>query len=224
MAVKSKLRISKSKRRIFVVSEHLAFSKGLVRWINAENDLMVFGKAGAGKKACRDIRRLKPDLVVIDLGLSEKSGLDLIKQVRSLKFPVKLLGVSLHDEAIHAQRVLRAGGDGYIMKQEDPPEIINAIRDVLNGRLYLSEEVLASGRPAPPSAKKARSLDKLTDFDLEILESLGEGNSNEEMARQFRITASEVNARCIQIQRTLKLRSINALIRYAVCRVEKITT
>ena len=223
MAVKPRPRIAKSKRRIFVVEDHPAFCEGLVRWINAENDLMVCGKAGDGKKACKDIRRLRPDLAVIDLGLPKKSGLDLIKNVRSLKLPVKLLVVSMHDEAIHAQRVLRAGGDGYIMKQEDPPEIINAIRDVLNGRLYVSEEVLASGRSAPPSASKATLLDKLTDSELAILVSLGEGKSNEEMAQQFLMTAGEVNAQCIQIQHKLELRSMNALIRYAVCWVEGIT-
>ena len=222
MAVKPAPRIAKSKRRIFVVEDHPAVFEGLGRLINAQRDLMVCGKADGGAKACKDIRRLRPDLAVIDLGLSEKSGPNLIKQVRSLKIPVKLLVVSRHVQAIHAQRALRAGGDGYILKQEDPAEIINAMRDVLNGRLYVSEAVLASGRSPSLSAGKDRSLKHLTDFELEILESLGEGKSNEEMARQFRMTAGEVNDRCLQIQHTLKLKSINALIRYAVCRLEKI--
>ncbi len=146
MAVKPTPHIARSKRRIFVVAGHPAFCKGLDRCINAERDFKVCGKAGPSKKAGQDIRRLKPDLAVIVLGLSEKRGLDLVRQVRSLKLPVKLLVVSPQAEAIHAQRALRAGGDGYILKQEDPLEIINAMRDVLNGRLYVSEEVLASGR------------------------------------------------------------------------------
>jgi DNA-binding NarL/FixJ family response regulator len=119
--------------------------------------------------------------------------------------------------------VLRAGGDGYILKQEDPLEIINAMRDVLNVYIYVSEVVLTGGRSKSPSARKTRSLDQLTDFELEILKLLGEGRSDEEMARQFRMTVGEINARCLQIQHTLGLKSINALIRYAVCRLEKIT-
>lgn len=223
MAVKPTPSFAKSKRRIFVVEDHPVFCEGLVRLINAENDLMVCGEAGDGKKAVKDISQLRPDLAVIDLGLPKKSGLDLIKHVRSLKLPVKLLIVSMHDKAIYAQRVLRAGGDGYIMKQEDPPEIINAIRDVLNGRIYVSEEVYASGRSTPPSASKASSLDKLTDSEFEILESLGEGKSNMEMAQHFQLSIREVNAQCLQIQHKLKLRSMNALVRYAVCWVEGIT-
>ena len=223
MAVKPKSRVVKSKRRIFVVGDQPVFCACLARWINAEKDWSVCGRAGIGKKALKDIRRLNPDLAAMDLGSSEKSGLDLIRQVRSHKLPVKLLVVSQHDGAIHAQRALRAGGDGYILKQEDPLEIIHAMRDVLNGRLYVSEAVLSSGPSKSRSAKKAGSLDQLTDSELEILESLGEGKSNEEMARRFRMTASEVNAQCIQIQHKLELKSMNALVRYAVCWVEKIT-
>jgi len=223
VAAKPASSLDKLKRRIFVAGNHPAFCESLVPLINGENDLTVCGKAGCDKNAFRDIRRLRPDLAVIDLELSEKIGVDLIKQVRSLKLPVKLLVLSLHDKALLAQRVLRAGGDGYILKQEDPPEIINAIRDVLNGRIYVSEEVLASRSSKAPSVSKTSSLDKLKDSELAILKSLGEGNSNEEIGQQFLMTASEVNAQCIQIQHKLELRSINALIRYAVCWVEGIT-
>jgi len=216
-------RIARSKRRIFVVEDHPAFCAGLIQRINAQRDFVVCGKAGGSRKAYQDIRRLKPHLAVIDLGSSEKSGLDLVKRVRSLKLPVKLLVASWHDRAIHAQQALRAGGDGYVLKQEDPLEIINAMRDVLNGYIHVSEAVLAGDRSKLPSARKTGSLGQLTDFELEILELLGEGRSDEEVARQFRMTVGEVKARCLQIQHTLKLGSINALIRYAVCRLEKIT-
>ena len=128
----------------------------------------------AGEPA-RTIRRLKPDLAVIDLASSKKSALDLITRVRSLTPPVKLLVVSTQDRAIHAQRVLRAGGDGYILKQEDPLEIINAVRDVLNGRLYVSEAVLAGGRSVSSSASKASSFKPLTNFELDILRIAGRG-------------------------------------------------
>lgn len=214
---------SPSKRRIFVVEDHPVFCEGLVHLITAEDDLQVCGKAGDGKTAFERISQLKPDLALVDLGLPEKSGLDLIKQVRASKLPVKLLAVSMFDEAIYAQRVLRAGGDGYIMKQEDPPEIINAIRDVLAGRIYVSEEVMANGSPQSPAAAiadRGGSFNKLTDSELELLEMLGEGKSNEEIAGQLQIAATEVATKCEDIQQKLDLKSINALIRYAVCWVE----
>lgn len=214
---------AKAKRRIFVVEDHPVFCEGLVRLITAEKDLMVCGQTADGEKALKSISDLKPDLALIDLGLPGKSGLGLIKEVRARKLPVKLLVVSMYDEAIYAQRVLRAGGDGYIMKQEDPSEIINAIRDVLAGRIYVSEDVMASGAsksPGADSADQAGSINKLTDSELEILEMLGEGRSNEEIAGRFHLTASEVNANCVEIQNKLVLKCSNALIRHAVCWVE----
>ncbi len=220
MPVKSKRGNAKAKRRIFVVEDHPVFCEGLVRLINAEKDLLVCGHESDGEKALKNISDLKPDLAIIDLGLPGKSGLDLIKDVRARKLPVKLLVVSMYDEAIYAQRMLRAGGDGYIMKQEDPPEIINAIRDVLAGRIYVSEEVLASGSGKSPATDQAGLLAKLTDSELEILEVLGEGKSNEAIAGRFQLTASEAAAKFVEIQNKLGLNCINALIRFAVCWVE----
>ena len=116
------------------------------------------GEAGDAEHALQAIARLKPDLVLVDITLPGKSGLELIKELRSRNSEVKMLVVSMHDEALYADRVLRAGGDGYIMKQEDPEEIVHAIRDVLGGHIYVSEEVLAGttkgpSKPAAPSRK-----------------------------------------------------------------------
>ena len=214
---------AKPQRRIFVVEDHPVFCEGIIRLIDAEKDLKVCGKAGDGETAFKKIVKLEPDLVMVDLGLPKKSGLELIKELRAAKLPVKLLVVSMFDEAIYAQRVLRAGGDGYIMKQEDPPEIINAIRDVLNGHIYVSEAVMAGDSPDSPDSGgtgKSSALKKLADSELEILEMLGEGKSNEEIARKFQFTQNEFKAQCVQIQQKLDLKSINALIRFAVCWVE----
>jgi DNA-binding NarL/FixJ family response regulator len=140
-----------------------------------------------------------------------------------LKLPVKLLVVSMYDEALYADRVLRAGGDGYIMKEESADEIIHAIRDVLEGHIYVSEEVMAGNQNV--SAKRApnpekRPLDQLTDLELNVLELLGQGKSNDEIAAQLRIHAAEVQGRCEVLREKLKLKTGNSLIRYAVCWVE----
>jgi len=212
-------------RRVFIVEDHPVFREGLLRLLQAEGDLEVCGEAGDYEKGLEGIKKQKPDIVLIDLELPGKSGLELIKKIRALKLPVKLLVVSMYDEALYADRVLRAGGDGYIMKEENPQEIIDAIHDVLDGRIYISEEVL-SGRDAATSSKSPaktgkRPLDDLTDLELRILELLGQGKSNHEIADQLHIKSGEIPRHYAQLQKKLNLKTDNALIRYAVCWVEK---
>ena len=210
-------------RKVFILEDHPVFREGLVQILNNERDLKVCGAAENAEAALRAVPKLKPDLILVDIGLTGKSGLEFIKEIRAVNRSVKLLVVSMHDEALYADRVLRAGGDGYIMKQENPEELVHAIRDVLAGHIYVSEEVLTSGRkgPAKRSTKtKTRPLDQLTDSELEFLESLGKGKSNQEIARQLRVSVQAVVALCAQIKEKLNLKSANALIRYAVCWVE----
>jgi len=205
--------------RVFLVEDHPVFRDGLSKLLNAEADLTVCGEAGDARQALKSIIKLKPDLAVVDLGLPGKSGLELIKEIRGLKLAIKLLVVSMFDEALYAQRVLRAGGDGYIMKQEDPEEIILAIRDVLAGHIYVTEDVFAKDT-SKSSGKKAGALDQLTDSELEVLELLGQGKSAPEISHELGLATVAVNAQCNSICRKLKLDSTNALVRYAVCWVE----
>ena len=126
----------------------------------------------------------------------------------------------MFDEGLYAQRVLRAGGDGYVMKQEDPSEIINAIRDVLAGHIYVSEEVFESGTAASEPERAENPLDQLTDSELEVLEALGQGKSAKEIASRSSLSASEVTAHCASMRRKLGVKNTNALIHYAVCWVK----
>ena len=213
-----------SRRKIFIVEDHPIFREGLVQIISGEKDLSVCGEAGDADHALQAIARLKPDLVLVDITLPGKSGLELIKELRSRKIKVRILVVSMHDEALYADRVLRAGGDGYIMKQEDPEEIVHAMRDVLGGHIYVSEEVLASTAKVALkriSTPEARPLDQLTDLELNILELLGQGNNSREIARQLHFDVRKVIAHCAQMRRKLRLKSDNALIRYAVFWMEE---
>jgi DNA-binding NarL/FixJ family response regulator len=209
--------------KVFIVEDHPVFREGLAQIINSESDLTVCGEAGDAEHALEAIPSLKPDLVLVDITLPGKSGLELVKDLRALNGGVKLLVLSMHDQALYASRVLRAGGDGYIMKQEDPEEVVHAIRDVLGGHIYVSEQVLAGGKKGSPSrasALKSRPLGQLTDMELEVLELLGEGKTNLEIARQLHLRPGTVSAHCTKIRSKLSLKSTNALIRYAVCWVE----
>jgi len=210
-------------KKVFIVEDHPVFREGLAHILNQEEGLSVCGSAGNAPQALKAISRLKPDLVLVDLSLPGKSGLQLINDVRATHQKVKLLVISMHDEALYADRVLRAGADGYIMKQEDPQEVVHAVRDVLDGHIYVSEDLFAS--PAKPARRRSlktqtRLLDQLTDRELEILEALGMGKTKPEIARQLRLRVPQVAAHTTQIQRKLNLKSANALIRYAVCWVE----
>jgi DNA-binding NarL/FixJ family response regulator len=211
-------------KKIFIVEDHPVFRQGLMQMLAAEPGLAVVGFAADAATAQQEIPKLAPDLVLVDIGLPGKSGLELIKEVRRSNRTVKLLVISMHDEALYADRVLRAGGDGYVMKQQDPDEIIHAIRDVLAGHIYVSDEVLAgadSSAALPPVDAIKEKLGALSDEDLEVLELLGRGRSEPEIARQLQIGVAAVAKRCQRIQKKLKLKTANALIRYAVCWTEK---
>lgn len=211
------------RHRVFIVEDHPVFREGLVRLLAAEKDLEVCGEAGDFEKGIKGIQQHHPDLVLVDLELPGKSGLDLIKKVRASKIPVKMLVVSMYDEALYADRVLRAGGDGYIMKEESPEEIIDAIRDVLGGHIYVSEEVMEShfgAAPKPEAKPEQRPLDHLTDLELNVLELLGRGKNHSEIAERMGVKAKDISNHCAQVRKKLKLKTENALIRYAVCWVE----
>jgi len=143
-ALKGKL--AQPPKKIYIVEDHPAFREGLTQILNDAGDLTVCGTAGAVDQALPAIARTKPDLVVADINLHGKRGLKFIKELRSVVRSVKLLVISMHNEACHAARVLRLGGDGYILKQEDPDEIVYAIHDVLEGHIYVTEEIMERPR------------------------------------------------------------------------------
>lgn len=220
-----KIHPSTSTRKIFIVEDHPTFREGLVQIICGEKDLCVCGETDDADQARRAIARLKPDLVLVDITLPGKSGLELIKELRSQNQKVKILVVSMHDQAIYADRVLRAGGDGYIMKQEDSGEIIHAMRDVLAGRIYVSEEVLTGTGGVSPkqmATPATRPVELLTDLELSILERLGKGEDNREIARRLHLNARNLAASYRKIRKKLKLASDNALVRFAALWLEDV--
>ena len=133
--------IHPERKQIFIVDDHPVFREGLVVLVKRESELAVCGEADTAAAALTEIKRLQPDLVLADIGLPGKSGMELIKDLQAVCPEIPILVISMHDESLYAERVLRAGGRGYIMKQEGPEKILQAIRQILAGQLYLSPKM-----------------------------------------------------------------------------------
>ncbi len=209
-------------KRILLVEDHPAFRESLVQILRAEPNLMVVGQADNAKAALAETARLQPDLVLVGIALPEKSGLALIKNIRAVNQSVKLVVLSARDEALYANRALRCGADGYILKQEDPGEIADAIRDVLAGHIYVSERVMncQSNSGSKPGSAPGASPSQNTDPELEALQLLGLGKTNRQIAAELGLTEPAVRALCGKLKKKLKLKNNNELIRYAVRWVE----
>lgn len=207
-------------KRVLIIDDHPVFREGLAQVIAGEHDLAVCGRAGSAAKGLKEVARLKPDIVLLDITLPDRSGLEVIKAIRAAHPGVKVLIVSMHDEALYANRVLRLGADSYIMKQEDPSEIVTAIHDVLAGHIYVSEEVLEARDLKTSKASDSSPLDGLSDSQLEILQILGKGKTCAEIGKLLGLSSQAVASECEKMRKQLRLKTDNALIRYAVCWVE----
>ena len=128
-------------KRVFIVEDHPVLRETLVQIVSREKDLTVCGQASAARQAFKAVGRVKPDLVLVDITLPGKSGLELVKELRAVDRKIKLLVVSMHDGALYADKALHAGGNGYLRKQGNPEELIRAIRDTLDGRIFVSKDV-----------------------------------------------------------------------------------
>jgi DNA-binding NarL/FixJ family response regulator len=212
----------KERRKIFIVDDHPVFREGLAVLIGREGDLTVCGEADDASQALACIERLKPDLTLVDLGLPGRSGLELIKDIRAVSSNTALLVISMHDEALYAERVLRAGGRGYIMKQEGPEKILQAIRQVLDGQIYLSKKMAVrildafSGR----RPRTTSPIGRLTDRELEVLQLVGQGKDSHDIAKQLNLSFKTVDAHRGHIKEKLELKNHTELISYAARWVE----
>jgi len=213
----------RERKRIFIVDDHPVFREGLVRLIQRQPDLAVCGEAGDAARALTAIERLKPELVLVDVGLPGRSGLELIKDLRAVSRETAVLVISLHDESLYAEVVLRAGARGYVMKKEDPQKILQAIRQVLDGQFYLSPKIsvrLLDGLSHRVSRTKS-PLGRLSDRELEILQLVGQGQDSRAIAKQLNLSFKTVDAHRGHIKEKLELRNHTELICYAARWVER---
>jgi DNA-binding NarL/FixJ family response regulator len=214
-------------KKVFIVDDHPMMREGLAQWIGQDPGLEVCGQAGDASEALEKIALLKPDLVLTDITLPGKSGLELIKDIQTRQPGARVLVLSMHDEALYVERVLRAGGRGYIMKEEGGKKIAQAIRQVLDGRIYVSEKMSAkileifSGHGADAAASP---VEKLTDREFEVFQLMGQGLESKPMAEKLRLSPRTIEVHRAHIKAKLNLNSMAELIGYAVRWVESQNT
>ena len=219
----AKKKPAKVRTRILVVDDHPMMRQGLAALINNERDLTVCCEAESAQQALATIARERPDLVLADITLPDKSGLELIKDLQVLHPGLRVLVVSMHDESIYAERVLRAGGRGYIMKQEGGKRLMEAIRQVLGGQVYVSArmsarilEMFSSGR----GSSGGSIVEKLTDREFEVFQLIGQGQGTRDIAEKLHLSVKTVEVHRLHIKEKLELKTAAELIRFAVRWVE----
>jgi DNA-binding NarL/FixJ family response regulator len=208
-----------ARSKILIVDDHPMMREGLAQLIAHQADMTVCGEAGDAKDALEKVRLLKPNLVLADITLPGRNGLELIKDIQALEPGVAVLVISMHDEAFYAERVLRAGGRGYVMKQEGGKKIMEAIRQVSAGNIFVSEkmsakilEIFSGHRP-----EEAQSpVQTLTDREFEIFQLIGQGMGTKELAVQLHLSPKTVEVHRANIKAKLKINNMNELIRFAV--------
>jgi len=206
-------------KRLLIVDDHPMMRTGLAQLIDNEADLRVGAEAENARQALDIALGQALDLVLLDISLPDKNGLELIKDIRALKPGLPILVVSMHDESLYAERVLRAGGRGYIMKQEGGKKLLQAIRQVLNGQIYVSEKMSAgilesfSGRHAEALVSPVHHL---SDREFEVFQLIGQGESTREIAAHLHLSAKTVEVHRLNIKKKLKLRTATDLVRHAV--------
>ena len=204
---------------MFVIDDHPVLRQGLARLINDQPDLATCGEADSPVEAMRQLASAKPDVVIVDLTLRGGDGLELCKQIRDRFGRLPMLVVSMHDEGLYAERALKAGARGYVMKQEPQETVINAIRTVLKGEVYLSPKMsskLLRNFSGPKSDADVAPLDRLTDRELEIFRLIGEGQSVRAIAEKLFLSTKTVEAHKEHIKQKLNLKSSNELLQYAI--------
>lgn len=207
------------KKRLLLVDDHPIMRHGLAQLVRAETDLDICGEAGSAAEGLAAVAKLKPDLVVADLTLPDKHGLEFIKDLQAMHPGTLVLVLSMHDESLYAERILRAGARGYVMKETAADTLIHAARRVLEGGIYLSDrmsgqmlELMAGQR----NHASVSPLERLTDRELEVLQLIGQGRATRHIAEHLHISARTVDAHRAHIKDKLQLEDGPALVRYAV--------
>jgi len=210
---------NRKKYDIFVVDDHAIVREGLTTLINQEADMRICDEAEDGPSALNKLSRSRPDLAVVDITLGSMSGLDVIKAMKARYPAMPILVFSMHEETMFAERTLRAGASGYIMKSETPGMLIAAIRKILSGRIYLSERM--TEQLLSQVVKKARSphediIESLSDREFQVFQLMGKGVAPRQIARMLNLSVKTIDSVRENIKHKLGLKSASELVQYAI--------
>ena len=208
-----------ARKTVLVVDDHPLMRHGLALLINQQQDMQVCGEAEEAQAAMHAIAQLRPDIMILDISLSGPDGLELLKSIRASNPDLPVLNLYMHDEAIYAERALRARANGYIMKQEATEKVLVAVRRILNGEVYLSErmsnKMLQQYIGGAPSMIQSR-IASLSDRELEVFRLIGEGRATREIAEELHLSIKTVETYQAHIKEKLALRSGRELIQHAI--------
>src|SRR6202049_2410888 len=207
------------KKMVFVVDDHPIVRQGLTLLINQESDLAVCGEAEEMHSALSAILAVRPDILIVDISLNGPDGLELLKNIRisSPRLPVLIL--SMHDESIYAERALRAGANGYIMKQEATEKVLVAVRRILNGEIYVSDRVankMLKHYITGAGTLRNSSIADLSDRELEVFRLIGDGHGTRQIAEELHLSIKTVESYQAHIKEKLSLRSARELMQHAI--------
>jgi DNA-binding NarL/FixJ family response regulator len=214
----SSARSTPVRHRIFLIGDHSIMREGLRRLLEAETDLVVGGEASTAKQALAAIAAELPELVLVDIGLPGADGIELIKTLRA-RFPALLMLVlSMHDEALYAERVLRAGAKGYVMKSSSSEQLLQAVRKVLAGEIFVSPSLSSQMLQSMVKGKSQAmgTLAQLSDRELEIVQLIGQGLSTSEISGRLGISSKTVESHRGNIRAKLSLKSGAELARFSI--------
>ena len=219
MSAKKQKKAEEDKNKILVVDDHPMIREGLARLVADEQDLIICGQAEDAYEALKAISETKPDVVIIDISLKSSSGIELMKSVKAQYPKLPVLILSMHDEALYAERALRAGAMGYIMKQEASEKLLTAIRHVLGGQIFVSDKVskrlirkLARGKTEMVTSP----VDNLSDRELEVFQLIGQGYGTSQIAEKLYLSIKTIETYRTHIKEKLNLADSHELLQYAI--------
>src|SRR5271170_3962760 len=219
MTVTFKPQAQAAKKRILVVDDHPIVRQGLALMVNREADLVVCGEAEDANSAMLVLASARPDVLIVDISLNGPDGLDLLKNIRTTHPTLPVLILSMHDESIYAERALRAGANGYIMKHEATERVLVAIRRILGGEIYVSDRManrMLHQRFGGSSGGSLSKVDELTDRELEVFRLIGEGHTTRQIAEVLHLSVKTVETYQAHIKEKLSLRSGRELVQHAI--------
>jgi DNA-binding NarL/FixJ family response regulator len=212
-------RKSESKKTIFIVDDHPMTRFGIQELIHADATLTIVGESDNAEDTLEKVQKIKPDLLLVDLTLKGRSGLELIKDLRKVQPEIEILVFSMHEETFYAERVLRAGARGYVMKSEGTEQLLQAIRTVLTGKVFVSDLVAnnflnkMTGRQTEASSSP---VSRLTDRELEVLAMVGKARESRDIAKLLSMSVKTVEAHRASIRQKLDIKTRAELVRFAV--------